>query len=100
MHEINKETHDHRRAVENTFRKELVRKDRKYQKKAYEQLEVYKKTALLNLAMMKDELSIQNIGKAHLSIRHEKQKKMLADCDRDFEVITKNVSFFNQSSYL
>lgn len=75
MYDINKSIRDYREELESTLRKELSRIHRVYQKEAFEVIDPYKKEILLQYAMINDEISLQDLGKASLNLRYKKQEK-------------------------
>lgn len=92
MHTINKKMRNYREEVEITLRKELTRIDRVYQEKAFQNLNHEKKSTMLQLAMLQDEMTLQNVGKSNLQARLQAQDRTYVEYNEESKRLKKHVS--------
>jgi len=74
IHEMNKDMSVVRQNLEISLRRELLQMDQKYQQRAFSSLSGHFKTDIFENAKLKDEVTLQSIGIANLSLRLQKQK--------------------------
>ena len=74
IHEMNKDMSVVRQNLELNLRRELVAMDQKYQQRAFSSLSAGFKSAIFENSKLKDEVTLQSIGLANLSLRLDKQK--------------------------
>lgn len=73
IHEMNKDMSVVRQNLEMSLRRELLQMDHKYQQRAFQGLSGHFKTDIFENAKLKDEVTLQSIGIANLSLRLQKQ---------------------------
>ena len=74
IHEMNKDMSVVRQNLELQLRRELTAMDNKYQERAFASLSEHFKTDIFENSKLKDEVTLQSIGLANLSLRLGKQK--------------------------
>ena len=73
IHEMNKDMSIVRQNLEISLRRELLQMDHKYQQRAFASLSENFKTDIFENAKLKDEVTLQSIGIANLTLRLQKQ---------------------------
>lgn len=83
VHEMNKDMMMVRENLESKLRKELTTMDLKYQQHAFSSLNDADKSDIFENAKLKDEVTLQSIGIANLSLRLGKQKHGTEVCHKE-----------------
>lgn len=83
VHEMNKDMMMVRENLESKLRKELTAMDLKYQQYAFSSLNDTDKRDIFENAKLKDEVTLQSIGIANLSLRLGKQKHGTEVCNKE-----------------
>mmetsp|Transcript_20270 Transcript_20270/g.51464 ORF Transcript_20270/g.51464 Transcript_20270/m.51464 type:complete len:411 (-) Transcript_20270:86-1318(-) len=89
-HAIKKETFHSRIQLENTFRKTLQEMDRKHHEKAFQDMAEESKTALIDKAQLREELSLQTTGIEALTNRYLAQEKRLSVLKTDNSILVEH----------
>ncbi len=90
IHEMNKEMGMVRENLETKLRKELTAMDARYQNEAFRNLDERFKQDIFENAKLKDEVTLQSIGIANLSLRLDKQKHATRNNLSEINVLNRN----------
>jgi|MDTB01.1.fsa_nt_gb hypothetical protein len=92
IHEMNKDMLAVRENLEAKLRYELTAMDHRYQQRAFASLNEADKRDILDNAKLKDEVTLQSIGIANLTLRMEKQKHGTEVCNEEIHHLNKQTS--------
>ena len=92
IHEMNKEMLTVRENLEAKLRQELTVMDLRYQQRAFASLNEADKRDILDNAKLKDEVTLQSIGIANLTLRMDKQKLGTETCNKEIQLLNKRTS--------
>ncbi len=93
IHEMNKDMLTVRENLEGKLRHELTAMDNRYQQHAFSSLNEADKRDIFDNAKLKDEVTLQSIGIANLTLRLDKQKHGTETCKKEIRRLNKQTNY-------